>query len=52
MEDGICVVKWNDKQDVMAISSEYPHLMIDAEKKETVKKYLFQFSNIMNLCLE
>jgi hypothetical protein len=37
-EDKICVVKWKDKRDVLTISSEFPHTMIEIEKNRNIKK--------------
>jgi len=36
--DGICVVKWKDKRDVLMISTEFPHEMIEIYTKKEVKK--------------
>jgi len=37
-EDNICVMKWKDKRDVLTISSEFPHSMIEIEKNRSIIK--------------
>lgn len=38
IDNSICVVKWKDKRDVLTVSSEFPHTMIDIEKNRSMIK--------------
>jgi hypothetical protein len=37
-KEGICVLKWKDKRDVLMISSEYSHSMCDVSSRTKVKQ--------------
>jgi len=37
-KDGICVVKWKDKRDVLSISSEFKHEMVETANRHGQKK--------------
>ncbi|KAL4149291.1 hypothetical protein QTP88_003271 [Uroleucon formosanum] len=37
-EEGICIVKWKDKQDVLMISSEFPHSMCEVNTIREIKE--------------
>ncbi|KAL4121692.1 hypothetical protein QTP88_014155 [Uroleucon formosanum] len=57
-QDNICVVKWKDKRDVLTISSEFPHSMVEIEKdrrkgirKDTIY-YCMECNEKPGLCLE
>lgn len=37
-KDGICVLKWKDKRDILMISSEFPHSLCEVSSKTGVKQ--------------
>lgn len=37
-EEGICIVKWKDKRDVLMISSEFPHSMCEVNTIREIKE--------------